>query len=78
MDADPIWRCAADIPEEWCEGDRAGLERLVDELWKRRRIIRKLISEFRGSSRNPFSNWRESPVFVAGPRERWEEGAEIR
>ncbi|MGA7847699.1 MAG: hypothetical protein WCA13_01230, partial [Terriglobales bacterium] len=32
MDAHAIWRCAADIPEEWYEGDRIGLERVVETL----------------------------------------------
>ena len=60
MDADAIWRCAAEIPEEWYEGDRDGLDRLVETLHYRREAIRKLICEFRRSSRNPFPNWRES------------------
>ena len=67
MDAHSIWRCAADIPEEWYEGDRKGLERLVETLHHRRPTIRKLICEFRRSSRNPFPNWRESPVDSAMP-----------
>ncbi|MGA9305874.1 MAG: HipA family kinase [Candidatus Sulfotelmatobacter sp.] len=60
MDAQTIWRCAADIPEEWYEGDRDGLDRLVEALHQRRRVVRNLITEFRRSSRNPFPNWRES------------------
>ena len=32
MDLDAIWRCAADIPEEWYEGDRDGLHRLVEDV----------------------------------------------
>jgi hypothetical protein len=67
MDADTIWRCAADIPEEWYEGDRDGLDRLVQALHQRRGAIRKLISEFRRSSRNPFPNWRESPTDFGMP-----------
>jgi len=67
MDAHTIWRCAADIPEEWYEEDREGLNRLVETLHHRRRAIRKLITEFRRSSRNPFPNWRESPVDSAMP-----------
>ena len=67
MDAHTIWRCAADIPEEWYEGDRDGLNRLVEALHHRRGAIRKLISEFRRSSRNPFPNWRESPANSAMP-----------
>ena len=62
MDAHTIWRCAADIPEEWYEGDRDGLNRLVEALHHRRGAIRKLITEFRRSSRNPFPNWRRSPA----------------
>lgn len=67
MDAHAIWRCAADIPEEWYEGERVGLERLVETLCHRRPAIRKLIGEFRRSSRNPFPNWRESPADSAMP-----------
>ncbi len=67
MDSDTIWRCAAEIPEEWYEGDRDGLHRLVEALHHRRGAIRKFISEFRRSSRNPFPNWRESPADSAMP-----------
>jgi len=59
MDPDAIWRCAAEIPEQWYEGDRDGLHRLVDELCKRRHMIRRLINIFRESTRNPFPNWRD-------------------
>ena len=67
MDADTIWGCAAAIPEEWYEGDRDGLDRLVETLHQRRGVIRKLITEFRTSRRNPFPNWRESPADSAMP-----------
>lgn len=67
MDADTIWRCAAEIPEEWYEGDRDGLNRLVEALQHRRGAIRNLITEFRRSSRNPFPSWRESPGNSAMP-----------
>ena len=67
MDAHTIWQCAAGIPEEWYEGDRDGLDRLVEALYQRRRTIRNLITEFRRSSRNPFPNWRESPADSAMP-----------
>ena len=69
MDAQTIWRCAADIPEEWYEGDRDGLDRLVQALHQRRGAIRKLIGEFRRSSRNPFPNWREPSANSAMPLE---------
>jgi hypothetical protein len=67
MDAQTIWRCAADIPEEWYEGDRDGLDRLVQGLYQRRGMIRKLITEFRRSSRNPLPNWCESTADSAMP-----------
>lgn len=67
MDAHTIWRCAAGIPEEWYEGDRDGLDRLVETLRHRRQTIRNLITEFRRSSRNPFPSWRESPANSAMP-----------
>jgi hypothetical protein len=57
MDANEIWRLAADIPEEWYEWDKDGLNRLVETLYRRRPIIGKLINEFRKSCRNPFPNW---------------------
>lgn len=57
MDPQSIWECAAGIPEEWYEGDRASLERLVDELGNRRKCVRKLIQEFQASVRHPFPNW---------------------
>jgi len=67
MDPHTIWQCAAGIPEEWHEGDRGGLNRLVEALHQRRGAIRNLITEFRTSSRNPFPNWRESPADSAMP-----------
>jgi hypothetical protein len=67
MDAHAIWRCTANILEEWYEGDREGLERLVEALHHRRGAIRKLITEFQRSNRNPFPNWRELPADSAMP-----------
>src|SRR5271167_3057527 len=59
MDANQIWQLAADIPEEWYEWDKDGLHRLVETIYARRSMIRKLISAFGNSSRNPFPNWPE-------------------
>jgi hypothetical protein len=64
MDSDTIWRCAADIPEEWYEGDRVGLQALVEALYNRRATIRTLIAAFRESTRNPFPNWLDAPRSV--------------
>jgi hypothetical protein len=57
MDIDAIWRIAAGIPAEWYEQDRAGLDRVVEQLYSRRSVIRTLITSFRESSRNPFPLW---------------------
>jgi hypothetical protein len=78
MDSDAIWRCAADIPEEWYEADRNGLHRLVEALCSRRPLIRRLISIFRGSARNPFPNWRDVAPFVDLSSARRDEAVEIR
>ncbi|MGH9511362.1 MAG: HipA family kinase [Terriglobales bacterium] len=65
MDTEAIWQCAADIPEEWYEGDRGGLHRLVEALYSRRSLIRRLITLFRESMRNPFPNWRDVQAFTS-------------
>lgn len=57
IDVDAIWQIAAALSPEWYEFDRAGLDRLVDTLYQRRRNIRDLITAFRESSRAPFANW---------------------
>ena len=64
MDAQTIWQCTADIPEEWYERDRDGLHRLVSALYHRRTAIRGLIEKFRESTRNPFPKWRDPPPSV--------------
>jgi hypothetical protein len=78
MDLDTIWHCAAEIPEEWYEADRDGLNRLVEALRRRRTDIRGLISKFRESIRNPFPNWRDSPTSVDFSVVRQDETLEIR
>jgi hypothetical protein len=76
LDPGNILRFSLDIPEEWYEGDRHGLEQLVETLSLRRGIIRNLISDFRNSHRNPFPNWTESPVFVSSAIKERHEGAQ--
>ena len=65
MDVDLIWSYATGIPEEWYEGDRDGLHRLVESLYARRTLIRRLISLFRESTRKPFSNWLDVSICAA-------------
>jgi HipA-like protein len=48
---------AAEIPGEWYGNDTKALSRLIESLHNRRSLIRRLISDFRNSSRSPFPNW---------------------
>jgi len=57
-DAQQLWTCAAGVPEEWYEGDRTGLERLIEALYRRRLLIRDLIASFRASRDDPFPKWK--------------------
>jgi hypothetical protein len=50
---------ANEMPQEWY-GDPDDLERLIQELWKRRTQVRELIESFRTSSRAPFPNWEQA------------------
>jgi hypothetical protein len=52
-----IFAIADEIPCEWY-GDRDDLERLANQLHRRRNDVRGLIDSFCTSSRNPFPNWR--------------------
>ena len=60
MDPAVIWKIAESVPPEWYGGDSAEIERLVEELLERRRLVRSLIEAFRDSDRNPFPMWHES------------------
>jgi hypothetical protein len=54
-------RIASEIPEEWYGNDTHGLSRLIEALYRRRILVRELITGFRKSSRNPFPNWKDRP-----------------
>jgi hypothetical protein len=68
ISCDDIWRCAGDMPEEWYGADRQGLESLVEKLFERRKMIRRLITIFRENSRKPFPNWEATIHIQAIPR----------
>jgi hypothetical protein len=55
---DDIWQFAYEVPGEWYEFTQDALFGLVEALWKRRAIIRDLISDFRDCPCQPFPNWR--------------------
>lgn len=52
---------ARDIPIEWY-GESHDLDGLLDSLFERRGAVFDLIDDFRKSPRNPFPNWKLSPV----------------
>lgn len=60
MDEDWIWRAAGEIPPEWYGGEWDALERLVEKLIERRRLVRELICGFKNSARRPFPRWRDA------------------
>jgi hypothetical protein len=47
---------AAEVPTE-CYGEAEDMERLLEELLRRREMVPQLIEDFRTSSRNPFPEW---------------------
>jgi hypothetical protein len=63
MPLETIVQCADGIPPEWY-GDGEELERLIEQLDKRRSRVRELIEAFKKSSRAPFPNWNASAVAV--------------
>ncbi len=56
MDEQAMWRCAEAVPTEWY-GETADIERLVEQLAKRRPRVAELIWAFKESSREPFPKW---------------------
>jgi len=45
------------LPPDWLDGDEGLLERLLEELVRRRKRVADLIRDCRHSSGNPFPNW---------------------
>jgi hypothetical protein len=64
MPIEELWRVAEAVPPEWYEYDDVGLEKLVEQLWKRRERVPELIHQFRTSSREPFPGWTKSSAAV--------------
>ena len=64
LDPEVIGEIAGCIPPEWYESDADALERLVSELTGRRSLIRRLITDFQQSSRQPFPLWTAVTVAV--------------
>jgi len=52
-----IYEAAGQVPPEWYENDWEAMEKLVEQLIRRRGRVRELVEEFRRSSREPFPAW---------------------
>jgi len=52
-----LWEIASSIPHEWYGHDQNALVQLIEELYRRRKLVPDLIVSFAKSSRNPFPNW---------------------
>src|SRR5579875_453864 len=57
IDATVLWRIAESVPPEWYGGDLNDIERLMEQLLRRRERVRELITAFRDSDRRPFPLW---------------------
>jgi hypothetical protein len=66
MEGDVIWNIADVVPPEWYGGDMTTIERLLEQLLRRRGRVRELIASFRDSNREPFPMW-EKKLSVAVP-----------
>ncbi|MEE8202074.1 MAG: HipA family kinase [Candidatus Acidoferrales bacterium] len=49
---------AASVPAEWYNADTEAMTRLLEQLDRRRKRIRELISAAKNSHREPFPNWK--------------------
>jgi hypothetical protein len=66
FDAAKLWAIAEAVPPEWYGGDTATIERLMEEMLKRRGKVRSLIAAFRDSDREPFPRWNTSVSVALG------------
>lgn len=58
LDEPGLWQVAETVPPTWY-GETCDMERLIEQLLKRRARVPELIMDFKNSSRQPFPNWAE-------------------
>jgi hypothetical protein len=68
MEGDTIWNVGDVVPPEWYAGDMNAMERLLEQMLRRRGRVRELIASFRDSNRQPFPMW-ETRASVAVPQQ---------
>ena len=64
MEGATLWELAEAVPPEWYGGDLREIERLMEQMMKRRARVRDMIASFRDSDREPFPNWEKSSKVV--------------
>jgi hypothetical protein len=57
MDENVLDEITREIPPEWYNFDQDALYRLLEQLLRRRKLVRELILSAKNSSRMPFPNW---------------------
>lgn len=58
LEAAELKACVKDIPREWCGDDPEQLDRLLERLYERRRVLRQAVVDAKNSPIRPFPNWR--------------------
>jgi hypothetical protein len=67
LQADQLWAIAEAVPPAWYGGNLNTIERLMEQLLKRRAGVRDQITAFKDSTREPFPNWNKT-MTIAVPR----------
>lgn len=58
LNAEHLQACVKGIPCEWCGEDPSQLDRLAEQLFERRRLVRQAIVDAKNCSLRPFANWK--------------------
>lgn len=58
MTAGVLEEIASEIPPEWYDADQDALERMLEQLLRRRKLVRELVISAWKSSAQPFPNWK--------------------
>jgi len=48
----------SEIPPEWYDDDADALNKVLEQLWRRRKLLRELLIATKKSSAQPFPNWK--------------------
>ena len=48
----------SEIPPEWYDDDADALDKMLEQLWRRRKLVRELLISAWKSSAQPFQNWK--------------------